>query len=117
MMLILIITIILLMLMFFFLIMILTKFNKMNFYKNSPFECGFQNMTKFSTPFSFPFFIYSIMFLIFDLEISILSSFPIFIFFKVEMWFLMVLIMIITFYEWKKGMMKWIFSKKKLVST
>nr|ALJ93758.1 NADH dehydrogenase subunit 3 [Megaspilidae sp. SJW-2015] len=46
-----------------------------NFQKLSPFECGFQQITSASTSVSIPFFLITLIFLIFDIEITIL--FPI----------------------------------------
>nr|YP_009560363.1 NADH dehydrogenase subunit 3 [Dolichoderus sibiricus]YP_009868544.1 NADH dehydrogenase subunit 3 [Dolichoderus quadripunctatus]QAA79738.1 NADH dehydrogenase subunit 3 [Dolichoderus sibiricus]QKG63378.1 NADH dehydrogenase subunit 3 [Dolichoderus quadripunctatus]UEC47358.1 NADH dehydrogenase subunit 3 [Dolichoderus sibiricus] len=40
--------------------------------KSSPFECGFDPMSNSRIPFSIQFFIISLIFLIFDVEITIL---------------------------------------------
>ena len=40
--------------------------------KKIPFECGFSPITKFILPFSIPFFLIRLLFLIFDIEITLL---------------------------------------------
>jgi len=44
--------------------------------KTTQFECGFNFMNPTHTPFSFQFFLIAVLFLIFDIEISILTSYP-----------------------------------------
>nr|QBP33735.1 NADH dehydrogenase subunit 3 [Bombus pyrosoma] len=65
-----------LILMILFIIFILNKFlsmlKKPNFEKNLPYECGFSPITKMNLPFSLPFYLISLTFLIFDVEIILL---------------------------------------------
>jgi len=45
--------------------------------KRRQFECGFRTINPSHVPFSFQFFLIAILFLIFDVEISIILSYPI----------------------------------------
>jgi NADH-ubiquinone oxidoreductase chain 3 len=44
--------------------------------KSNQFECGFNSMSPSHIPFSFQFFLVAILFLIFDVEIRIVLSYP-----------------------------------------
>lgn len=86
---------------------------KFNFNKSAPFECGFDPFNKSRIPFSLNFYLIAIIFLIFDIEISIIL--PIIINFKISKiiifnilfisFFLFIIFTI--FYEWKFGSLKW----------
>nr|DBA43747.1 TPA_asm: ND3 [Bombus skorikovi] len=52
-------------------LLLFTK-KKLNFEKNLPYECGFNPITKMNLPFSLPFYLISLTFLIFDVEIILL---------------------------------------------
>jgi NADH:ubiquinone oxidoreductase subunit 3 (subunit A) len=74
--------------------------------KATAFECGFTNLSRQHLPFSSQFFIVAILFLIFDIEISLIFPFPL------EAKATKSTVVIITFllillvgliYEWKKG--------------
>nr|UZT67574.1 NADH dehydrogenase subunit 3 [Oberthuerella sharkeyi] len=80
--------------------------------KLTPFECGFEPMSKLRLPFSIQFYLISIIFLIFDVEISLI--FPVMEMFenKFKLYmnmYMYVLIMLIIglYYEWKNGSLKW----------
>nr|AQU71820.1 NADH dehydrogenase subunit 3 [Planorbella duryi] len=82
--------------------------------KKSAFECGFDPLTMMRTPFSLRFFILVILFLIFDVEISLL--FPVFSIMKLYM-SNMLKISLITFlsvllcglfHEWNEGAIDWV---------
>nr|BCM73188.1 NADH dehydrogenase subunit 3 [Chaetosiphon fragaefolii] len=97
-----------------FSIMILINMKmKFNYNKSAPFECGFDPFNKSRIPFSLNFYLIAIIFLIFDIEISIIL--PMIMNFKVSnmMYFNFLFItffifMIITiFYEWKFGSLNW----------
>nr|YP_010580846.1 NADH dehydrogenase subunit 3 [Bruchidius siliquastri]UZT27031.1 NADH dehydrogenase subunit 3 [Bruchidius siliquastri] len=81
--------------------------------KSSPFECGFDPKSPARLPFSLHFFLIAIIFLIFDVEITLLlplipslnisniinySSITI---------FFMVILIIGLFHEWNQGALEW----------
>nr|YP_010464333.1 NADH dehydrogenase subunit 3 [Opatrum subaratum]UUL71710.1 NADH dehydrogenase subunit 3 [Opatrum subaratum] len=81
--------------------------------KSSPFECGFDPKSSTRLPFSLHFFLIAIIFLIFDVEITLL--FPLIISMKNNnmMIYFIVLIMFLVillvglFHEWKQGALDW----------
>nr|YP_010586608.1 NADH dehydrogenase subunit 3 [Tinodes chinchinus]UZZ44422.1 NADH dehydrogenase subunit 3 [Tinodes chinchinus] len=81
--------------------------------KNSSFECGFNPNSHARIPFSMHFFIISILFLIFDIEITILL--PFFLTLKIcnllnymMIFYLFMLILILSiFHEWNQNVLKW----------
>ena len=52
------------------------SFDKSHLGKISPFECGFQPFSSLGVPFSVPFFVISLMFLLFDVEIILVRFLP-----------------------------------------
>lgn len=90
--------------------------------KNSAFECGFDPLRSMRTPFSTRFFVLVVLFLIFDIEVSLLfpilgifSSFTTITTITIFLGFLLILI-IGLFYEWYQGAIDWIsFSLGKLI--
>nr|WJW73794.1 NADH dehydrogenase subunit 3 [Pseudomicrodon sp.] len=81
--------------------------------KNSPFECGFDPMTSSRLPFSMKFFLITILFLIFDVEIAlILPMILIMNYSNMIYWtmttiiFILILIMGL-YHEWNQGMLNW----------
>nr|QOY24540.1 NADH dehydrogenase subunit 3 [Anabolia furcata] len=86
-------------------------FNDME--KISPFECGFDPYSKPRIAFSIHFFLITIIFLIFDVEIAILI--PIIMIFCVtdlNKWFIIssffIIILILgLYYEWNQNMLNW----------
>nr|AYQ18963.1 NADH dehydrogenase subunit 3 [Discolomatidae sp. 3 ACP-2013] len=81
--------------------------------KNSPFECGFDPKNSARLPFSIQFFLIAIIFLIFDIEITLL--FPMITSFQfnnmlnftfIMFFFIMILIMGL-FHEWNEGSLNW----------
>nr|YP_009750101.1 NADH dehydrogenase subunit 3 [Enoplops potanini]QIJ46461.1 NADH dehydrogenase subunit 3 [Enoplops potanini] len=94
---------------------IISKKTMMDREKMSPFECGFDPKKSARSPFSIQFFLIAILFLIFDVEITIIL--PMIITLKTSniMSWSMTMIMFITvltlglYYEWKNGMLEWTF--------
>nr|QBO27205.1 NADH dehydrogenase subunit 3 [Appendiseta robiniae] len=107
---------ILMTLILFILMMIMMLINmkmKFNYNKSAPFECGFDPFNKSRIPFSMNFYLIAIIFLIFDIEISIIL--PMIMNFKTTnmmifnyMFMMFFLFMTFTiFYEWKFGSLNW----------
>nr|SSW94141.1 NADH dehydrogenase subunit 3 [Hypermnestra helios maxima] len=94
--------------------MILSKKSLMDREKCSPFECGFDPKSSARMPFSLHFFLITMIFLIFDVEIALL--FPIIMTFnlinfmtmmKISFFFLIMLLMGL-YHEWNQNMLNWI---------
>ena len=80
--------------------------------KNSPYECGFEAFEDARMKFDVRFYLVSILFIIFDLEVAFL--FPWAVSFGEMGWFgfwsMMVFLGVLTIgfiYEWKKGALEW----------
>jgi len=89
---------------------------KINFYeeKISPFECGFTPIFNARLPFSIRFFLISLVFLVFDVELVILFPFIINISFSnvftinfVARFFIFILV-IGLYHEWNQGRLDWV---------
>nr|YP_010998224.1 NADH dehydrogenase subunit 3 [Penthetria simplicipes]WPM86381.1 NADH dehydrogenase subunit 3 [Penthetria simplicipes] len=81
--------------------------------KNSPFECGFDPKKSSRLPFSLRFFLIAIIFLIFDVEIALLTPMMIIMNFSnllnwslTSMFFIIILLMGI-YHEWNQGALNW----------
>nr|QWZ46329.1 NADH dehydrogenase subunit 3 [Machla sappho] len=81
--------------------------------KSSPFECGFDPKSPARLPFSLHFFLIAIIFLIFDIEITLL--FPMIIsikfsnmvtYFHILLFFIIILLLGLA-HEWKQGALNW----------
>nr|YP_010157544.1 NADH dehydrogenase subunit 3 [Pasiphila chloerata]QRG01692.1 NADH dehydrogenase subunit 3 [Pasiphila chloerata] len=92
---------------------ILSKKSFMDREKNSPFECGFDPKSSARIPFSLHFFLITMIFLIFDVEIALI--FPIiklfnlvnfFIWMKISFFFIIILLMGL-YHEWNQNMLNW----------
>jgi len=87
---------------------------KKNFSKEeikwSQFECGFSSITPSHTPFSFQFFLVALLFLIFDIEIALVFSFPLEQSSTKNLLLLYLFLIVLTFglfYEWEKNKIDW----------
>nr|YP_004564186.1 NADH dehydrogenase subunit 3 [Chilo suppressalis]AEF33921.1 NADH dehydrogenase subunit 3 [Chilo suppressalis] len=96
-----------------FLSIILSKKTFSDREKNSPFECGFDPKSSARIPFSLHFFLITVIFLIFDVEIALI--FPIiklfkmtnfFIWSKISFFFIIILLMGL-YHEWNQNMLNW----------
>nr|UPX88414.1 NADH dehydrogenase subunit 3 [Melanagromyza aenea] len=91
----------------------LSKKSFMDREKNSPFECGFDPKTSSRLPFSLRFFLITIIFLIFDVEIALILPLIIILkFSNLSIWlitslFFIIILLIGTYYEWIQGMLNW----------
>nr|AXS65746.1 NADH dehydrogenase subunit 3 [Staphylinoidea sp. 13 KM-2017] len=82
--------------------------------KSSPFECGFDPKSSARMPFSLQFFLIALIFLIFDVEITLLI--PLILTIKIinpinffMLTFIFILILLIGLYhEWNQGALNWI---------
>jgi len=78
--------------------------------KWSQFECGFSNINPSHLPFSFQFFLVAILFLIFDVEISMVLSYPMesqSIKTYVVIFSFLIILTIGLIYEWQKRKIDW----------
>nr|WBU93842.1 NADH dehydrogenase subunit 3 [Drosophila paulistorum]WBU93855.1 NADH dehydrogenase subunit 3 [Drosophila paulistorum]WBU93881.1 NADH dehydrogenase subunit 3 [Drosophila paulistorum] len=81
--------------------------------KSSPFECGFDPKSSSRLPFSLRFFLITIIFLIFDVEIALILPMIIILkFSNLLIWsitsIIFILILLIGLYhEWNQGMLNW----------
>nr|AIC09092.1 NADH dehydrogenase subunit 3 [Gasteruption sp. M19] len=93
---------------------IISKKMKKNREKNSPFECGFDPFKSSRLPFSLHFFLISLIFLIFDIEIALMLPMINLISSTNKFWynytfFMFMLILILgILIEWKSGAIKWL---------
>uniref|UniRef100_A0AAU8BSN6 NADH-ubiquinone oxidoreductase chain 3 n=1 Tax=Tenguna medogensis TaxID=3229002 RepID=A0AAU8BSN6_9HEMI len=90
----------------------ISKKKKMSREKNSPFECGFSKLSSPRKSFSTHFFLIATIFLIFDIEISIILPMFSTKMNKMNEWLLsgtiiMLILMIGLMHEWKNGMLEW----------
>nr|YP_006575939.1 NADH dehydrogenase subunit 3 [Celleporella hyalina]AFJ53898.1 NADH dehydrogenase subunit 3 [Celleporella hyalina] len=82
--------------------------------KNTPFECGYDPKDTARMPFSLRFFLLGIVFLIFDVEVSLL--FPLVVSLKYQMSLSMLLggtiflliLLFGLFHEWNEGSLSWV---------
>ena len=81
--------------------------------KRSPFECGFDPKASPRIPFSLQFFLIAIIFLIFDIEITLLLPLIVtlkltnLISFSIISSFFIIILLIGLYHEWKQGALNW----------
>nr|USF17748.1 NADH dehydrogenase subunit 3 [Junonia orithya] len=82
--------------------------------KCSPFECGFDPKCLARIPFSLHFFLITMIFLIFDVEIALIfpliptfKSVNFFYWYKTSFFFI-IMLLIGLYYEWNHNMLNWI---------
>nr|UUG47530.1 NADH dehydrogenase subunit 3 [Ips nitidus] len=96
--------------------LILNIISKKSFYdreKNSPFECGFDPKNLARLPFSLHFFLIAIIFIIFDVELTLFL--PFILIFKISnflilsfcMSFFIIILLIGLFHEQNQGSLDW----------
>nr|YP_006493363.1 NADH dehydrogenase subunit 3 [Ahamus yunnanensis]ADK97548.1 NADH dehydrogenase subunit 3 [Ahamus yunnanensis] len=92
---------------------ILSKKSYMDQEKCSPFECGFDPKSMSRIPFSLHFFLITVIFMIFDIEIALIL--PMIITFNINnliIWYKIISIFIIIltlglYHEWNQNMLNW----------
>nr|AYW52381.1 NADH dehydrogenase subunit 3 [Staphylininae sp. 1 ACP-2013] len=92
---------------------IISKKSFMDREKSSPFECGFDPKSSSRLPFSIQFFLIAIIFLIFDVEITLLIPLiltlkisNIFNYFLISSFFIFILLLGL-YHEWNQGALNW----------
>nr|YP_009554114.1 NADH dehydrogenase subunit 3 [Bitias brevis]QBA19625.1 NADH dehydrogenase subunit 3 [Bitias brevis] len=81
--------------------------------KNSPFECGFDPSGSARLPFSLRFFLIAVIFLIFDVEITLLLPLASIInMTNINTWmftgiFFLIILLVGLYHEWNQGALEW----------
>nr|YP_010155425.1 NADH dehydrogenase subunit 3 [Dicraeus orientalis]QQX44918.1 NADH dehydrogenase subunit 3 [Dicraeus orientalis] len=81
--------------------------------KSSPFECGFDPKSSSRLPFSLHFFLITIIFLIFDVEIALILPMILIInYSNLMVWtftsiIFIIILLIGLYHEWNQGMLNW----------
>nr|WOA00244.1 NADH dehydrogenase subunit 3 [Phascolosoma sp. f LL-2023] len=84
--------------------------------KQSPFECGFDPKSSARLPFSLRFFLLSVIFLVFDIEIALLLPAPMMIFWGSKTFIICIMVFLLilsmgTLHEWNQGSLNWVYNK------
>nr|AXS65385.1 NADH dehydrogenase subunit 3 [Cucujoidea sp. 3 KM-2017] len=99
-------------------IFFLNLISKKSFYdreKSSPFECGFDPKSSARLPFSLHFFLITVIFLIFDVEITLLLPLILTlnitntIEFSMISFFFMMILLLGIYHEWNQGALNWLY--------
>nr|YP_007475328.1 NADH dehydrogenase subunit 3 [Neotrypaea japonica]YP_009353722.1 NADH dehydrogenase subunit 3 [Neotrypaea harmandi]AGE00860.1 NADH dehydrogenase subunit 3 [Neotrypaea japonica]URF19374.1 NADH dehydrogenase subunit 3 [Neotrypaea japonica]URF19387.1 NADH dehydrogenase subunit 3 [Neotrypaea japonica]URF19400.1 NADH dehydrogenase subunit 3 [Neotrypaea japonica]URF19413.1 NADH dehydrogenase subunit 3 [Neotrypaea japonica] len=91
----------------------LSKKTIMDREKNSPYECGFDPKGSGRLPFSLRFFLIAVIFLIFDVEITLLMPLVCVVnMVDLYSWclsglFFLLILLLGLYYEWKEGALEW----------
>nr|AXI98733.1 NADH dehydrogenase subunit 3 [Pseudoniphargus sp. 1-Basque] len=93
---------------------IIGKKMKLSLEKLTPFECGFDPFKTARVPFSLRFFLVTILFLIFDVEIIILLPIGLFsynlgLFSYLPAASITLILILGLFHEWNQGALHWVF--------
>nr|YP_010284539.1 NADH dehydrogenase subunit 3 [Allotraeus orientalis]UKQ56282.1 NADH dehydrogenase subunit 3 [Allotraeus orientalis] len=81
--------------------------------KSSPFECGFDPKSSARLPFSLHFFLIAVIFLIFDVEITLLFPFIIslktsnILNYSLVMAYFIIILILGVLHEWNQGALNW----------
>nr|ALO76105.1 NADH deshydrogenase subunit 3 [Amphiops globus] len=92
---------------------ILSKKSMSDREKNSPFECGFDPKSHSRLPFSLQFFLIAVIFLIFDVEITLLMPFILtmnssnVLMLTSTLSFFLLILLIGLYHEWNQGALNW----------
>lgn len=77
----------------------------------APFECGFQPFRPALFTFSMPFFVLSLIFLLFDVEILFICFYPfsnlLNLSFGLVIFLVLLIILFSTLFEWGVGLLRW----------
>nr|QOX09144.1 NADH dehydrogenase subunit 3 [Eumeta variegata] len=93
---------------------LISKKSYMDREKSSPFECGFNPQSFNRMPFSLHFFLITLIFLIFDVEMAlILPMINTFKMTNLMMWstmsmFFLFILLLGIYHEWNQNMLKWL---------
>uniref|UniRef100_UPI0031F3BD39 NADH dehydrogenase subunit 3 n=1 Tax=Heptathela kimurai TaxID=88333 RepID=UPI0031F3BD39 len=77
----------------------------------SPYECGFDPFSTPRIPFSLRFFLITVIFLIFDVEIALILPAPLSMNSPMSLMFMLAFLIILVmglFHEWKIGILSWL---------
>nr|YP_009660983.1 NADH dehydrogenase subunit 3 [Eristalinus aeneus]QCT09747.1 NADH dehydrogenase subunit 3 [Eristalinus aeneus] len=81
--------------------------------KSSPFECGFDPMSSSRMPFSLKFFLITIIFLIFDVEIALIlpmiliMNYSNLFYWTITSTIFILILLLGLYHEWNQGMLNW----------
>nr|YP_010708713.1 NADH dehydrogenase subunit 3 [Caprella penantis]WCR50879.1 NADH dehydrogenase subunit 3 [Caprella penantis] len=82
--------------------------------KMTPFECGFSPMKKSRAPFSLRFFMITLIFLIFDMEVSLVLPMGLMtevtsvVSWSFTVWIVILILVAGLLHEWKNGILAWV---------
>lgn len=82
--------------------------------KITPFECGFSPIKKSRAPFSLRFFMITLIFLIFDIEVSLvlpmglITEVTSIISWSFTVWVVILILVVGLLHEWKNGVLIWV---------